>query len=480
MQLKKSLWILIGLLAVAAGLIAALVVVHSHNAPSSQEGPDPGPSVLVYQTKGAVTSIKITQEQKTSYTLSALSFDEDLVEGASMNDYDSQLVNQSRVAGVLNASRNLYALELLEESPGDYQPYGLAQPRAVVEVTDKTKATFTLLIGDNAPGNTGIYLKRQDSPAVYLVPTYSLENYLLPETAYFNLTITPGSASEGFDAVVLGGTVREEQGQVVIRKQGENYVLTAPVRRPLDESMGLAMLNTLLGLNADSVAAVNPTRQELDALGLNKPYATAQVSGSWGEFFLSVTAPDAGGMVFLYREGVPLLYTARADLLPWLDLQYIQLMDPFAYTPDIEQLREIALELVSGEIYRFQLTHKEARDSESSKAKESAETKEISVTLDGAPIDSENFQRFYVTLISARLAEHTQQPSSLGSPALVITYIDSSNARQSVEFYPGPIRRYYIRSGDEPFFLTPSSYVDRVLSDLAKVKAGERVESFEW
>ncbi|HHY52476.1 MAG TPA: hypothetical protein GX499_04440, partial [Clostridiales bacterium] len=79
-----------------------------------------------------------------------------------------------------------------------------------------------------------------------------------------------------------------------------------------------------------------------------------------------------------------------------------------------------------------------------------------------------------------RLAEHAQQPSSLGSPALVITYIDSSNVRQSVGFYPGPIRRYYIRSGDEPFFLTPSSYVDRVLSDLEKVKAGERVESFEW
>ena len=478
MQLKKSLWILISLLAVAAGLIAALVVVRSHNAPPSQQGPDPGPSVLVYQTQGAVTGIKITQEQKTSYTLSALSFGEDLVEEASMNDYDSQLVNQSRVAGVLNASRNLYALELLEESPGDYQPYGLAQPRAVVEVTDKTKATFTLLIGDNAPGNTGIYLKRQDSPAVYLVPAYSLENYLLPETAYFNLTITPGSASEGFDAVVLGGTVREEQGQVVIRKQGEDYLLTAPVRRPLDESMGLALLNTLLGLNADSVAAVNPTRQELDALGLNKPYATAQVSGSWGEFFLSVTAPDAGGMVFLYREGVPLLYTARADLLPWLDLQYIHLMDPFAYTPDIEQLREITLELDSGEIHRFQLTHKESQSSEGSESKE--QWKDISVTLDGAPIDSENFQRFYVTLISARLAEHAPQPSSVGRPALVITYIDSSNVRQSVGFYPGPIRRYYIRSGDEPFFLTPSSYVDRVLSDLEKVKAGERVESFEW
>jgi hypothetical protein len=466
LQRKKSIWILVSLLAVALGLIAALVVVRSRFAPPGEEGPDPGPTVLVYQTQGAVTSLKITQEQKTSFTLSALSLEEDLVEDASLGDYDSQLVNQSRVTGVLNASRHLYALELLEESPGDYQSFGLAQPRAVVEVTDETKRTITLLIGDNAPGNAGIYLKRQDSPAIYLVPAYSLDNYLLPETAYLNLTITPGSVAEGFDAVVLGGTVREEQGQVVIRRQGEEYALSAPVQRPLDESMGLALLNTLLGLNADSVAAINPTREELEALGLNRPYATAQVSGSWGEFFLSATAPDAGGMVYLYREGVPLLYTARADLLPWLDLQYIQLMDPFAYTPDIEQLQEISLDLEAGQSYRFQLAR--------------SETGELSVTLDGAAIDSENFLRFYVTLISARLAEHTQQPSSPGNPALVITYTHHSGERQWVEFYPGPPRRWFIRTGNLPFFLTPSTYLERVLQDLEKIQAGHRVESFEW
>ena len=300
-----------------------------------------------------------------------------------------------------------------------------------VEVTDETKRTITLLIGDNAPGNAGIYLKRQDSPAIYLVPAYSLDNYLLPETAYLNLTITPGSVAEGFDAVVLGGTVREEQGQVVIRRQGEEYALSAPVQRPLDESMGLALLNTLLGLNADSVAAINPTREELEALGLNRPYATAQVSGSWGEFFLSATAPDAGGMVYLYREGVPLLYTARADLLPWLDLQYIQLMDPFAYTPDIEQLQEISD--LEGASYRFQLTRVK---------------QELSVTPDGAAIDSENFLRFYVTLISARLAEHTQQPSSPGNPALVIPAHHSGEAMGA---HPGPPRRWFIRTETSPF-----------------------------
>lgn len=465
LQLKKNALILGSLLAVALGLIAALLVVRSRPTPPAGASPGSGANVLVYQTQGAVASLKITLNQRDSYTLSSLSSENDRVQSASLSDYDDQLVNQSRVAGVLNASRSLYALELLLESPGDYRPFGLTQPRAVVEVTDQTKRTVTLLIGDNAPGNQGIYLKRQDSPAIYLVPTYSLENYLLSETAYLNLTITPGSSAQGFDAVVLGGTVREEQGQVAIRREGETYLLTAPVQRPLEEGMGLPLLETLLGLNADSVAAINPTREDLEALGLDRPYATAEASGNWGEFYLSATAPDAGGTVYLYREGVPLLYTVRADLLPWLDLQYTQLMDPFAYTPDIDHLQEITLDLESGESHRFLLSFNREG--------------ERCVTLNGTPIDTENFLRFYITLISARLAEHTDETPASQNPTLAITYTDDSGGIQSVVFYHGPTRRYFIQTGEEPFFLTPSTYLDRVLEDFEKVKSGVRVESFE-
>lgn len=464
MPLKKNVVILVGLIAVGVGLAAALLVLGARQElpPVTLSGAQA--DLPVYRLEGAVAAVAVTQGEAGGYVLEALSFEEGRgVIEATVKGYDRQLVDTARAAGVLNASQGLEALQLLVEAPRDYAPFGLAEPRATVEVTDEAGGSVTLLIGDASPGNEGVYLRLEGERPIYLVPAYSLDNYLLSVAAYLNRTITPGSAGEGFYKAILGGTVREELGQVVVAGGGDEYRMTAPVNRDLEETMGYALLSSLLGLSADSVAAVDPTLEQLASLGLDNPYATVEMSGGWGEFYLSATAPDVGGTVYIYREGVPLLYAVQAQQLPWLSLQYIDLMDPFAYTPDIDRLDYV--EVAEGDaLYRFDLTHGEEGG--------------LAVSLGSTPLDPDNFRRFYVTLISAHLAEHAPEEPAPQAPALAFVYRYQDGEEHRVEFCPGPARRYYIRADDGPFFLTQSTYLDRVREDLQRVAAGQRVESY--
>lgn len=471
MHLKKHLIFLACLLALAVGLALTLTWLGRSPAPEGPalSGPVETGSVSVYALPQAVRSVSVEQREGDRYTLECHS-PENRVETATLAGFEPTLVDSSRVAGVLTASQSLEATHLLEEEPGDLALYGLEDPRARVEIADLAGNRITLLAGDTAPGNTGIYCRLEGESPVWLVPVYELNNFLSPKTAYLNRTITDGSVSSSrFAKITLGGSVREELGEITVEWDegtGE-YALSAPCAQPLDIASGLPILRALFGLQADSIAAVYPTNLELASLGLDEPYATAEIDGEHGHYKLYATAPDLGGSVYIYREDIPLLYLSRAELLPWLAVQYTDLMDPFAFTPDIDRLSRV--EVAEGDaVYDFAV---EAIPGENSTR--------LRVTVGDIPLDGDNFRRFYITLISARLLEHTDEAPGAGvQPTLTFTYRYRSGEEHAVRFYPGPARRCYIQVDEGRFFLTSSAYVDRVAADLGKVLAGEEVESY--
>lgn len=458
--MKRNLIILGCLLAVAVGLALALTVLNRMDAPAIEI--TEGETFPLYGWEEPVASLTVTEHSGASYTLEGVTYSDILVQTAALAGREDWIVDQSRIVGVLNASRRLLALQEVDDSPRNLEDYGLDHPRVTVELIARSGEALTLKIGDNAPGNVGIYLQLSGTPSVWLVPAYELENYLRPETFYLNHTITDGNPlSESFIRITLGGTAREEQGDIVVEQRNGGYSITSPISQPVDEDEPLQMLRAIFGMQADSVAIADPTPQDLAALGLDEPYSTAEVESGVGSFKIYASAPDLGGNVYLCREGVPLVYAVQQSLLPWLELQYTDLMDPYAFTPDIDSLGQV--EVVEGDaVYLFELDG-------------------AGVSLGGRALDSENFQRFYITLISARLAEHTGEAPPQGDlPALVFRYHYQNGQTHEVAFYKGPPRRYFIRVDSGPCFLTPSAYVDKVAEDVAKVTAGQTVESYSY
>ena len=221
-------------------------------------------------------------------------------------------------------------------------------------------------------------------------------------------------------------------------------------------------MRSLFGLQSEHVAALYPSQTDLAALGLSDPYATALVEdGETGGFFLRISKPDEGGTVWIYRDGTPLLYTARANDLPWLEAQVFDLMDKRAYVPARGDLYDITIDTPQ-KSWAFNIEHTGNGD-------------EWRADLEGRYIDADIFEALYHTLISAELTEpagaSAPPPGEYPEFVLSITYRHLTQALHTVVFYEGPPRRCLIRVDGGMFYLTPSAYIERLTEALAGLDA---------
>jgi hypothetical protein len=61
-------------------------------------------------------------------------------------------------------------VEIIEENPTDLAPYGLAQPAATVVIKGTEKdAPATVYIGDHNPTSSAVYVRKENTPQVFLL-----------------------------------------------------------------------------------------------------------------------------------------------------------------------------------------------------------------------------------------------------------------------------------------------------------------------
>jgi hypothetical protein len=75
-----------------------------------------------------------------------------------------------RISGLLFRLSTLQANRLVADEPTEYEQYGLAPPALTTTIKMTDGSTLGLAVGSKAPTDAGSYVKRADTPAVYLVP----------------------------------------------------------------------------------------------------------------------------------------------------------------------------------------------------------------------------------------------------------------------------------------------------------------------
>ena len=376
-------------------------------------------------------------------------------------------VDTKKTDGLLSSARTLDASQLLYDEVDDYSLFGLADPMRIVRFTDLDGVTQTLLIGDSSPDGGNHYIQVQGNKTIYLIPNYRLSGYMQPETAYIDTRLVYGGADYYYAAqsITLGGSVRDSFGDILITPVTaaeatpmdlHTHMLRTPVVRPLDHRTGFQALLTLFTLEADEVLAIRPDAVMLSECGLDRPYSSVDVqSKGFGDFYLCVSEPDEMGMVYAYKDDIPLLYRINADKLPWMDMQFYDLMYRSVSTLYLDEIAEIEVATHMGD-YCFVLDH--------------SNPARIEVDMDGRPAHRENFMRLCETLRGASYDELTFDSLPDGIlPELQITYRYVSGSPEKVmSFYPGVARRFIVDTGEVEFrFYTSSLYVDKVLSDVA-------------
>jgi hypothetical protein len=293
--------------------------------------------------------------------------------------------------------------------------------------------------------------------------------------------ITPDAAPENgvtpFEKITLAGAVRRGGPVTIVRQeQAENpgaggfmaspYRITGPVDANLNVDRGLPSLESLFGLRASNVAARISGDADLRRFGLAEPWSTATVSGvaDRGDFSVKVSAPDTSGNVFIQREGVPLIYSAPAANLPWLELSWFDLMDKLILIPFIDRVAAVEVKTPERTV-TFAL---------------SGEGDDLRIKAGDIDIDTRIFRTYYQTLLTAMYDEYADvSPASLSAPFLEIVYrYRDGPAADTVGFYRAASRRILTSLNRGRPFYTFAAYADKVIADLDLVLKGQKVMSY--
>lgn len=98
----------------------------------------------------------------------------------------------------------------------------------------------------------------------------------------------------------------------------------------------------------------------------------------------------------------------------------------------------------------------------------------LTITYEGNPLTTENFQNYYQYLVGIELNEKTFERVS-GTPVLTVAATRTDGSQTGLRFIKHSDRRYYVEAAGEPVGFISTTYMDKILNYLADVAADKTV-----
>jgi len=478
MKINKSMTKkLIALGATAAVIVLLAVTLNMLNNEEPQPESIYEPVEVIYvlgeATPQKAVEIRVSNENG-GYTLLVESTEEEYrtLKVHTLVGYEDFPIADSIATHISTNSDKLIAKSLVAQAGADFAAFGLDKPTATLDIIREDGSASKMIVGSQAPGNEGHYATNETG-AVYLVATGNISNLFIGPLGFMNRVITAGGGDEmaSFKTATLGGAIRPEP--IVIREASveettfSSHKIISPFSVDLDLTFGFPDIITVYGITATEVV---DTEDNLGKYGLDEPYSTIEIVPSeemeMSAFTLSATEPDEDGFVYMHSSQYPLIYKVSAASLGWLERTAHDMMGKLAILPHIDTLSRVTVDAISKK-YVFEL----AED----------EDEKLVVTYEGNELVTQDFRKYYQTLMAASFDSVAEEPLP-ENPKLLLRYtyeyIESGKAPDVVSFYEGPARRAYIVLNDGPPFYVLTTYMDRVLVDAEKLIAGEPVLSY--
>lgn len=469
---QKNLLVIMG--AVVAALAVGLAVLLL-NPPKADDG-----GLVIYDTAPSNIQTIEVENGFGRYTVRAEG------EGYHVHDIPAELVDHDTFMLLMNSSSNVKAKQLVEEKPDDLALYGLDAPMARVKVTYKQGKSLELALGKVETVGGGVYFQAGGGGAVYLMDTYKALSFTSAAANYISRNVTEPLAlssplSAVLDASFIGGGLQapvvvqsvSAGGEVLAREALSYGAVTHLVRLgddtfELDQTYGIEVLGSLLGIRAKTVEAYNCSPEQVAAYGFGTPWLQAEfdlmnnMDGEVYRLLLSVV-PIEDGEYLIRRNEEDIIY--RVPQQAFMQIDPGKMMMRWYMTPLIMDLSGVTV-TGGGQTLDFEI---------------SGETNaEKQASLNGAPMDMALYRKFHRLLTSASNdGERLEAPQVAGQPLLVIEYRynDPEKAPDRVEFYPGEVRKVTVVVNGNPIeYGMREMFVTRALEACKAVLAGEDFE----
>lgn len=501
---------------VLGGLLAGLLILlpETGGADTSSEVSSSPSISLLDKTKGsdgntAEKPVKSLSVQLENETFSFVDQDGELV----VERYKDLPVNTYAVENLMSTVAGITATQKVGavDNPADF---GLDKPKAAVSATYHDDSSYAFELGGETPLKDGYYFRKTGETDVYIVDSSFGETVSAPSTAYIGLTLMSPpvvkSDDSGGQAVLrdmaLSGRVREKQPMAFQMTTTEDsntslsfytYKFTTPYLRGMNSNKS-SSLSSFTSLSASEAAKAYPTKEDLAAYGLDKPYSVAKLNLAVSTL---VDDPDASSTASsgsetaqktsyynvtphtitvgdktkedLYPvliDDVPVVYlVAASSIESWVEVQYEDLVDNMLFLQDITTLKSVSLTL-DGKETVFALAHHPEKEESADK---------LTVTAGGKTYDTEEFRTLYQVMMGISRAG-TAPSKPTGTPDLILRVTPENSADKGIlaSFYAYSPSLYTCVLENGEYFQVKASHISWLKTQFENYLDGKPVKGF--
>ncbi len=457
-------------------LTAALIIVNNQ-----AEKYDIGAKVFADKEATDILRLDISNE----YGSYSIYYDPD-EEGYVFDDIPVNIVDFDGFSELMYHASGYGALRLVKEQAKDLETYGLESPSAEVSVQFTDGSSFSMAIGNKEPlsGNYyGMVLNdEEENGNVYIFAAEDVTYFLLKKEKYISYQVTPELAVTSplsairnitFSGKALEKTIEikavtdsDTETKLAAKSFGPaTHIVKMNGTYELDQTYGIEILGSVLGIKAIDVVKYNITDEELRELGFDEPYMQVDFSlknntDYIADYQLRLVPKGDYYMAYMLGSGVVFLIEPPA----FVSIDYTKLCMRWFLSPLRTDLTDLTVEF-DGKTY----VYKSGVDEDGN----------ICAWVNDQLMDKDLFFSFYRLITSAASdGLYLEDAVNEGSPVMTITYNYNIDGKSPdvMKLYKGSLRRVNVEINGITEFDMKSSFVDAVKTACEHTLTGESIE----
>jgi len=255
---------------------------------------------------------------------------------------ESTKLSQSIVDGIVIASSNLVAAEVIESEAEDLSKYGLDGSYYVEGKTEKG-IVYKIILGSILYNREGYYAMIEGDTTVYSISLYSANQLYSSRAELLDLNIFQGSLNE----VQSFSLSKDEELQFTVESDPNIdivWIITHPVLSKADISNADEMINNLLELSREEYVDVNP--EDLSVYGLVEPDYSITININNMDYTMHIGREDILSNTFYARMNEEEeVFTIDASTMTFLDNEAIDMVYLIPYIPRLTNVKSVDINI---------------------------------------------------------------------------------------------------------------------------------------
>lgn len=265
-----------------------------------------------------------------------------------MQEYDSEILSKTMTDSLNKQCCYMSATRIVDKSGSRYAEYGLDSPRATVDITFSDASAVTLYIGNDAPAESGVYLRKEGDQNVYLVLSNMVNMFLVDKLQYIDKAISRElGEKETVQSITISGSHYDEEISIIAGSSETtecDYRITKPRREICDKDVAEDYAYLFYNLCGTTVVAAQADSAQRSKYGLDDPYMNVKIVTDTGYTVnvLASKADDSGKCYIMSGYGTVIFEENVADL-SWYDMHYEEFLSKVMVYPNMQDIEEMTI-----------------------------------------------------------------------------------------------------------------------------------------